>query len=265
MANPRGDHENRRCYARELRDCSAEISREHYISKSVLLAIGEIPEIAGLKFQKDNTLQSFGVGAMTAKVLCKHHNEALSPLDAEGARFFKALREVDQDLRDGTSPTTTEITVDGAKLERWMLKLLAGLVYGGLVTSTALRREAPWVRVLFGLEDWPAGWGFYLVVPDGQIHAFGGLEVSTRDVNDELWAAEIGVAGFAFYLALGTPEGQPSLRHRPSEIIMRCTDHGTCKRLAFEWPTGAETGYVEFSRVGQYDGPRPQDRGYKKG
>lgn len=266
MTKPQSDFQNPGCYARELGGCSPKISREHYISKSVLLAAGENLAVAGLRFQPANTFQSFGVEAMTAKVLCENHNQALSPLDNEAAQFFTTLRQFDQDLLDSASSVTTETTIDGAKVERWMLKLLAGLVYGGLVKkSAALRREVPWLRVLFGFEDWPPGWGFHAVAPDGPLHAFDGLEVSTRDLGDELWAAEIGVAGFGFYLSLGTPEGMPSLYHRPSGITMRRADREAYKRLTFDWPTGAEIGYVEFTQAGQYDGPRPQDRGYKMG
>jgi hypothetical protein len=260
----RTEHRNPRCYARDLGGCSTAISREHYISKSVMLAAGGKPQIAGLKFQEPETLQSFGVGGMTAKILCRRHNHDLSPLDAEAAHFFSTLRDFDRDLRDATQSVTAEATTDGAKLERWMLKLLAGLVYGKLINSAALRRETQWLKILFGMEDWPPGWGFHFVASDETFYAFAGLEVSIRAVGDEVWAAEIGVAGLKFYLCLGTPEGNPSLRRRPSEIIMKRADRDAYKRLTFQWPSGPETGLVELTRTGQYDGARPQDRGYRE-
>ena len=263
MPDERIGHQNPRCYARELGGCSTTISREHYVSKSVLLAAGGKPQIAGLKFQEPDALQSFGVEGMTARILCERHNSDLSPLDVAAADFFSTLRAFDRDLRDAVDSTTTEATADGSMLERWILKLLAGLVYGKLINSAALRRETPWLKILFGLAEWPPGWGFYLVVSDEIFYSFDGLEVSTRTVDDEVWAAEISITGLKFYLSLGTPDGNPLLRRRPSEIIMRRADRDAYKRLIFQWPTGPDTSWVQFGRVGQHDGPRPQDRGYR--
>lgn len=145
-----------------------------------------------------------------------------------------------------------------------MLKLLAGLVYGDLISSASLRRETPWLEILFGLEEWPPGWGFHFVASDETLYSFDGLEVSTRTVGDEVWAAEVGVAGLKFYLCLGKPEGNPALLRRPAGLVMRRADRDAYKRLTFQWPSDPDTDWVELTRVGQYDGPRPQDCGYKE-
>jgi hypothetical protein len=230
----------------------------------VLLAAGGKPQIAGLRFQEPETLQGFGVEGMTAKILCERHNHDLSPLDAEAANFFSTLRDFDRDLRDSVESTTSEVTINGAKLERWMLKLLAGLVYGELINATTLRRETPWLKILFGLEEWPLGWGFYFVASGETLYGFDGLEVVPRMADDEVWAAEVGIAGFKFYLCLGKAEGNAELRRHPAGLVMRRSDRDACKRLTFQWPSDPDTDWVELNRVGQYDGPRPQDRGYRE-
>jgi len=126
---------------------------------------------------------------MTAKILCERHNQALSPLDTEAARLFGVLRDFDQDLRDAAESKTAEVIVDGDKVERWMLKLLAGLVSGKLVNVSELRRGSPWLQILFAEEDWPSDWGFHFIASSEQFFAFDGLEVETRVAGDELWAA----------------------------------------------------------------------------
>jgi hypothetical protein len=77
------------CYLRNTRDCSEQISREHYISRSVLTQLGEVLRISGAPWlDPDQTLDTT-VENLTAKILCKRHNEALSPLDGEAGLFFR--------------------------------------------------------------------------------------------------------------------------------------------------------------------------------
>lgn len=253
-------HENPRCYAGELGNCSAQISREHYFSRALLEAAGGRPEAAGFPFQEPGVIQGFGLEALTAKILCEAHNSELSSLDAEVTQFFRALRESDRDLRDGGSPTESELEVDGSLLERWMLKMMAGLVAAKLVSSTSLRPDAPWLAILFGREDWPEGWGLYMRTDGEPLHAFDGLEVMTLTVGDEIWCARVGIAGFMFQLCLGTPEGDAALVPRPAGLVMGRSDSEVRKRIRFKWPGGARGEEVSAIRVGQYDGPRPQDR-----
>ena len=68
------------------------------MSRSVLGAVRKggygFPECHGSAGQMLDTSPS----SLTAKILCKRHNEALSPLDAEAADFFGVLRQAVTDL-----------------------------------------------------------------------------------------------------------------------------------------------------------------------
>lgn len=89
-------------------------------------------------------------------------------------------------------------------VERWRLKVLAGLTYGKLVKSNTLRLDAAWLKILFG-DRWP---------PLGA--AFGARRdadprVRRRgDHHDDhgaaIWGGRFSIDGLTFLLALGRLE-----------------------------------------------------------
>jgi hypothetical protein len=252
------------CYAAALHDCSSRITREHYVSRVLLNLMGGTVDVAGLSFQQPGTIRGLGEKSLTAKVLCERHNRALAALDSEAGRLFDALRGFDQGLRDGQTPVSEERVVNGADVERWFLKVLAGLARGGLLSSAQLRPESGWLEILFG-GPWPTGWGLYLLTdPTTRAHAFDGVEINTLTHEDAVWGAVVDVAGFSFQLALGRPGNSDQLLWRPAGLELRRPGAEGTKRLTFGWPQQPGAGYVSFTRGGQYDGPRPQDSGLRR-
>jgi hypothetical protein len=248
------------CYAKELSDCSTGISREHYISKGLLVEMGGKPQIAGLGFQPKDTIKRVGVEALTSRILCERHNSCLSPLDSEAAQCLRTLRAFDADLQDGRTPSSEDVTINGADLERWMLKVLVGMTHAKVLNSSGTRPNAPVIRILFGYEHWPNGWGLYVLARREVSHAFAGVEIVTHTLGDDIWSADFDIAGFPFMLALGTPSGGGREHlYRPAGLILSRTDQKAQKRLIFGWPRRPHADYVRFARQGQYDGPRPQD------
>ena len=67
------------CWAWSLGDCGGGISREHYVSQSVF------PDqsifVQGIDWCLDEA-KEIRIETLTAKILCKRHNTALSELDA---------------------------------------------------------------------------------------------------------------------------------------------------------------------------------------
>jgi hypothetical protein len=249
------------CYAKELSNCSTDISREHYISRGLLIEMGGKPQIAGFSFQPQDTLRRVGVEALTSHILCKRHNSCLSPLDKEAQRCLGALRTFDAALQDGQTPISDEVTINGADLERWMLKVLIGMNHAKVLGSISVRRNASMIRILFGRERWPSGWGLYVLArPRVFHHAFAGIEIETRAMGSEIWAADFDIAGFPFMLSLGTPRGGGRAHlYRPAGLILSRTSNEATKKLTFGWPRRPHADYVGFTRSGQYDGDRPQD------
>jgi hypothetical protein len=255
---PKTGHAHERCYAAALTDCSTKISREHYISKGLLGLMGGTVDVAGLSFQQPDTLRGLPEKSLTAKALCERHNHALAPLDAEVARLYEALRDFDAGLRDSASWVSEERVVNGADIERWMLKALAGLTHGKLLTSTKLRVDSGWLHILFG-GRWPTGWGLYLRIDSAPAHAFGGLEITTLTHGDAVWGGIFNIGGLTLELALGRPGTDEPLVHRPAGVQLSRSDASETKHLTFGWPQPPPADYVSFTRRGEYAGDRPQD------
>src|SRR3569833_3907140 len=77
-----------RCWARMLGDCAGGMTGEHSISRNQFnqrkIIVDGYPWCLG----KPKTV---GIGSLVARVLCKHHNNALSPLDEAAADVLRAL------------------------------------------------------------------------------------------------------------------------------------------------------------------------------
>jgi hypothetical protein len=80
------------CYARVLNDCSSKLSREHYVSRTVLDLLGDEHRITNASWllpgQQSKPLATSALGS---RVLCEKHNHALSRLDSQALTFFDAL------------------------------------------------------------------------------------------------------------------------------------------------------------------------------
>ena len=135
---PKTEFSNPRCYARALHDCTRKMSREHFISESVLKII-EVPNkgmtISGPNWLTEGEERNISLASLTSKVLCERHNAALSPLDGVGKRFFEyIMRGIEQ---------SDILMINGYEVERWMLKLLCGYLASGNISSDYKKRCHP--------------------------------------------------------------------------------------------------------------------------
>ena len=153
-----------KCYARALGDCSGTLTREHSISEVILKAIdqGEGVEVSGLSWMAKGTSQLLPPSALASKVLCKFHNEKLSPYDATAQHAFDALSAAIDAAHSGSAGIPTA-HVDATRFACWLLKALCGLAASQQVSSiegakAAINVETAWVEVLFGRRPWPPHW-----------------------------------------------------------------------------------------------------------
>ena len=159
------------CYAACLNDCAGPLSREHYISESLLRRLEKDGlTVEGFPWQPPGEKQSLSVNALAARVLCKRHNEDLSALDAVIEKFVDTLERVGVEFKSGRIDPWAWL-MNGHDLERWLLKVLCGMVAG-----KAARRQGErllvgvpelWVRILFGTYVFPATCGLYVDVRRG--------------------------------------------------------------------------------------------------
>ena len=125
------------------------------------ITVGGFPWLAG-------AVRAVATRGLTAKILCDRHNSALSGMDQVGIRLFEAI---DPTRPEGVATTGTagrQVSLfRGEMIELWMLKILCGLI----VSENAVDRHGTKIgvplppvllRILFGYEPMPPGWGMYL-------------------------------------------------------------------------------------------------------
>ncbi len=118
------------CWAKNLGKCSNEMSKEHLLS-AALWRSSSI-SVQGFSWCKESP-REVGLNSIATHILCKVHNNALSPLDTSAAMAFDSLREAtrlangrDKLAPRGWVPVTYNIR-EPHLLERWFLKTCINL------------------------------------------------------------------------------------------------------------------------------------------
>jgi hypothetical protein len=159
------------CWAACLDDCSDKLSREHLVSESVL--IDKVITVRGLSWCKKET-KLIGLANATAKILCSHHNSALSDMDTEAAKLARTWEEMQRliAVRQKLKPRRWNVIkhkVNGPLLERWFLKTLINICHGseypiGRHNDVAGRPTDRLVQIVYGHAQFESGAGLYSVV-----------------------------------------------------------------------------------------------------
>lgn len=109
-----------KCFANCLGDCAKGISREHYISRSLLELVtdenGKVDLGGPLDRGKPLPPQNLAV----AKILCGKHNSDLSDYDSEVNNLVRDILSFNQSDHDQT------LEVNSQKVTLWMIKLILG-------------------------------------------------------------------------------------------------------------------------------------------
>lgn len=249
---------NNVCFLHGHQQCGGRLSREHYISRTVLAGIsgkGTV-QIGGLPWQPQQTLQKIGIEALVSNVLCETHNAGLSDLDTAAGKLFRAI-----DAADKRPATLSAVTpVDGTLVERWFLKVLCGLAAAMGFNNGVV--PAKWCDLLSG-EPWPKDWGLYVPAPIGTtvLATEFYIETLVRPDTKEVKAATFRVAGVYFTLVLGRPDNPAAFgTHYPRGLIFR-NQQGE-KRVEFAWPFNTDQAVI-YTKVGASNAPAPQFGGWK--
>jgi len=157
-----------RCWAGVLGNCGGGISREHLVSECVFP--NQSIFVQGLDWCLDEP-KELRIESLTAKILCKCHNSALSNLDTAAGLAFKAIRDYatttsDRSEMPNLNWAPKQFTIDGPKLERWCLKTLLNFSFNqrliiGPRTHDAGAVPLSLVRIAFGLEEFTDNRGLY--------------------------------------------------------------------------------------------------------
>lgn len=238
------------CYAAMTNDCKGKLTREHWISKGVLLEVsdGKFVRIAGLPWQLPGQIDNLPPGSLGSKVLCERHNNALWPLEADGAHTRTILDRfyLDQISHEDIGGNQFDL-VSGEQLERWLLKTIWG--------ATAASPTAPRIRAgvdRYMLADYlfrdgllPQGWGLYAkgLQSGGRSDPDVELAVSLVPIDGECYAGSIVVGGVELVFSFGTMEagGGGTVVYRPSAIFLNRLGTDNCKVLALSWDHNTES------------------------
>lgn len=195
------------CYARSLNDCSPTISGEHYISEGVLRLYGkESAKVKGVKWVPEGNQKEVSINSLTGKILCSRHNHALSPLDATAIKFFEFFTKPWDGDKDEI------LLLSGAELERWMLKMLCGIVASGNATfgKTTGKWQPPqnWLRILYGTDKIEAPAGLHCITGEyREVTELVQIVPISSPSSEELIGLSIVISGIGFIFSMEEIEG----------------------------------------------------------
>lgn len=136
--------------------------------------VGDEVDVQGYSWCR-NERRRVSVASLTRKVLCRNHNSILSDIDYAGGEARKAF----SNAINNSSPTNPTVNsyrmafIDGLRFERWCLKALVSLSFGGdlPIGSNARGRgqvEDEIVRIVYGRSDFQENTGLYSIGNDGE-------------------------------------------------------------------------------------------------
>jgi len=138
-----------KCWASILGDCDGEQSGEHVVSEGLFR--GKAVDVRGFHWCAGE-FKTIGLNGLEANVLCKRHNNALSPLDQAAQDLQEDLREFTGEVEDvyrceGLWLGPRRFEVDGEKIARWIVK-----THCDIYADTRQPLHESWIRYAFDRE-----------------------------------------------------------------------------------------------------------------
>lgn len=258
LDGPRTGYAHPSCYGAASRDCSTDLTREHWLSRGVqqqLVGAGLPPIVTGLPWLHGKT-KALPDRALRSKILCGRHNNDASPLDTCAVEFFRHVSGDQVVLATDGDPARDVdafTLLSGPLLELWFLKL----AWGALASKSLGACERPIVDLKPGLDEarladvlwrghpWPAGWGLFArqhaVDPNGSPASVGVVPL-TDPSDGALYGVLVEVGAVHLTLGLGVPDEQALPRPGAVQLARRASAGE--KVLALAWP---EAGHLAVS------------------
>ncbi|MBN1517147.1 hypothetical protein JXA32_11350 [Candidatus Sumerlaeota bacterium] len=238
------------CYASCLADCDSILSREHYISETLLHYLSQDNglKVVGFPWIKGKE-QVLSPNALASKMLCGRHNSALSKLDDISIRLFQAF---DEEGKAGSGRQLIYL-FSGHDLERWLLKILCGIAHSkNIVLKTEADLSIPeyWLRILFGEEEFPDGQGLYVCISREHImEGPRGLQLRTITGKGRLSGIGVWICPYELILSMSGFHSRifdgRKVVYRPLEFHV--TGSGFEKSIIFSWDGSADLGTISFN------------------
>ncbi|MEZ5921708.1 MAG: hypothetical protein R3C60_10200 [Parvularculaceae bacterium] len=251
-SGPPTNFSNPRCCLAFTGNCSKTISSEHYFSKNVLERLGRF-SISGTPWLERGQEQEIGINRVTANILCKRHNESLSPIDQLGGNAILTITDaIDYLAQKGPYRRSAYGFFSGHMLELWALKVLLGMVHGKVMrgenSSLIDPAQIPvsFLRRAFYEHQIESPAGFYIQPTDKPLFPMVYQVIALFNASDNCLAGlKIRVKGLEFWFPFFPDEDNArlfenlSLVHRP--LILDLVTPKRSVRLMSNWPSGPGT------------------------
>jgi hypothetical protein len=220
-------HQVRSCWAHSLGDCVGGLTGEHTVSQG-LFDTNEIM-VQGFRWCPDAP-KKIGLASLVANILCKKHNSGLSDLDSAAKDAFNVFREavrlnnVRQKMKRPPVWNIRRLTIDGPRLERWLLKTLINVGFGG---DWAIGEgnhpkgtvSPELVEIAFGHRSFSEWAGMYTIARAGQqMDSMDRVNVMPLTQGTNPNAARFNFRGYSLFLNLLAKgfqmDGQSNLLYR---------------------------------------------------
>ncbi|WOH79026.1 hypothetical protein RX327_24300 [Bradyrhizobium sp. BEA-2-5] len=230
------------------------------MSKAILGEFGKKLRVEGLPFLSPGEALETSAASLTATILCRRHNEALSPLDQEAKIFFTQLRDGGHDLdRKSLSRKPTFHLASGQMIELWMLKVACGLFHSvGAANDRQLLRTISDVdlgkatRALFE-NRWDDRAGMYFMGDTGQSFVMSPdimLAPLLEDRTNRFCGVQMSLLGYMFSLLFDDQALSawpwPGYIRRPSELVL--SGNRRSHHFLMSWPAGYPDIIVNMHR-----------------
>ena len=193
---------------------------------------------------------------LKSNILCRRHNEALSGLDNIAKRFFISIQRIDKEYAVDIDENIDRVFLfNGHDIERWALKTLCGSVFSGNTSNLIApikdwKPNRQWLRILFGLENFPKKWGLYVSMNLDEMnevdHGYGFAPVSNQSLG--VYGSVTNMNRKKFILAMtDTPVDKTDTIlagyfYRPEEIVT--TNRKSKKVIKFGWDVKGNGGSI---------------------
>ena len=183
-----------KCYCAFTESCGTKITKEHFISRSILERIANGRRFITFNRVRDGASISsnIGIDSFSAKVLCDVHNTMLSPLDKAADDVFKRLEVLARVISNVKEIQFADFfaIASGHDIERWIAKVFLGLIAAKQIHSQTGRviqlNEVPneiFDCVVQGLAL-PSPLGLHMQSFVGQDRSLSGFSFSTIQLTD---------------------------------------------------------------------------------
>ncbi len=175
-------------------------------------------------------------------MLCKRHNETLSPTDSEAGKLLRILNRfvTRAEMRSRGSDHNGDVdtyALSGSLLERWFLKTVINLTFGQpLADGSRWAPQENWVRIIFGLTPFPDDCGLYFGeliardIPPGK----SALNIQMFKEEDRVVGAQFRLNEFLFIISMVPLLLNEETRYHP-DAIKEIRDGDTKQVITFAW------------------------------